>query len=144
MRRAASYQRTFRMRRPIGKRTRRTGRPCAMPEYQLYSYTNTLLAQSLSRVTGVGQVLVAGEQQPAVHVQVDPQALASRGVSLAQVQAALTGASLDSPKGNLESPHQEMPLDTNDQLLDADQFRSVIVAYQNGAAVTVGDIGDVI
>jgi hydrophobe/amphiphile efflux-1 (HAE1) family protein len=116
----------------------------AMPEYQLDTYANTILAQSLSTVPGVGQVLVAGEQQPAVHVQVDPQALASRGISLAQVQTALTSATLDSPKGNLEGPHQEFPLDTNDQLFDANQFRHVIVAYQNGAPVTVNDIGDVI
>jgi hydrophobe/amphiphile efflux-1 (HAE1) family protein len=116
----------------------------AMPEYQLDTYANTILAQSLSTVPGVGQVIVAGEQQPAVHVLVDPQALASRGISLTQVQTALTNATLDSPKGNLEGPHQEFPLDTNDQLFNANQFRHIIVAYQNGAPVTVGDIGDVI
>ncbi|HUN95567.1 MAG TPA: efflux RND transporter permease subunit [Bradyrhizobium sp.] len=116
----------------------------AMPEYQLDTYANTILAQSLSTVPGVGQVVVAGEQQPAVHVQVDPAALAARGISLAQVQTALTDATLDSPKGNLEGPQEELPLDTNDQLFKAGEFRRVIIAYQNGAPVTVGDIGDVI
>jgi hydrophobe/amphiphile efflux-1 (HAE1) family protein len=116
----------------------------AMPEYQLDKYANTILAQSLSTVPGVGQVLVAGEQQPAVHVQVNPQALASRGISLSQVQTAITNATLDNPKGNLEGAHQQFPIQTNDQLFNPRQFRHVIVAYQNGAPVTIGDVGDVI
>jgi hydrophobe/amphiphile efflux-1 (HAE1) family protein len=116
----------------------------AMPEYQLDSYANTVLAQSLSTVPGVGQVSIGGQQQPAVTVQVDPEALSSRGLSLAQIGTALTNATLDAPKGNLEGPQQQFTLDTNDQLLDASQFRSVIVAYQNGAPVTLKDVGDVI
>ena len=116
----------------------------AMPRYQLDTYANTVLAESLSQIPGVGQVLVAGRQQPAVHVQVNPEALASRGISLEQVRTALTNATLDAPKGNLEGPHQQFTLDTNDQLFNARQFRHVIVAYQNGAPVVVGDIGDVI
>jgi hydrophobe/amphiphile efflux-1 (HAE1) family protein len=116
----------------------------AMPRYQLDTYANTVLAESLSQIPGVGQVLVAGRQQPAVHVQVNPEALASRGISLEQVRTALTNATLDAPKGNLEGPHQQFTLDTNDQLLNARQFRHVIVAYKNGAPVVVGDIGDVI
>ncbi len=116
----------------------------AMPEYQLDTYANTVLAQSLSTVPGVGQVLIGGEQQPAVTVQVDPAALASRGISLAQVQTALSNATLDSPKGNMEGAQQQVTLETNDQLTDASQFRNVIVTYQNGAPVTLGDIGDII
>jgi hydrophobe/amphiphile efflux-1 (HAE1) family protein len=116
----------------------------AMPTYQLDSYANTVLAQSLSTVPGVGQVSIGGEQQPAVTVQVDPEALASRGISLAQVQTALSNATLDSPKGNLEGPQQQQTLETNDQLFNASQFRNIIVAYQNGAPVTLKDIGDVI
>ena len=115
-----------------------------MPIYQLDTYANTILAQSLSTVSGVGQVDIAGQQLPAIHVQVDPQALAAHGLSLAQVQSALSAATLDAPKGNLEGPHQQFPLDTNDQLLSADQFGNIILAYQNGAPVTVKDIGDVI
>ncbi len=116
----------------------------AMPEYQLDTYANTILAQSLSTVPGVGQVSIGGEQQPAVTVQVDPEALASRGISLAQVDTALSNATLDAPKGNLEGPQQQLTLDTNDQLVNARQFRNVIVAYQNGAPVTLKDIGNVI
>jgi hydrophobe/amphiphile efflux-1 (HAE1) family protein len=116
----------------------------AIPFYQLDQYANVILGQSLSTVSGVGQVLIAGEQLPAITVQVNPEALAAHGVSLAQVSTALSNETLDQPKGNLEGSHQQFTLQTNDQLFDASQFRKVIVAYRNGAAVTVGDIGDVI
>jgi hydrophobe/amphiphile efflux-1 (HAE1) family protein len=116
----------------------------AMPVYQVDTYANTILGQSLSTVNGVGQVSIGGQQLPAVHVQVDPEALASRGLSFAQIVTALSAATLDAPKGNLEGPHQQFTLDTNDQLLNARQFRNIIVAYQNGAPVTVKDLGGVI
>jgi hydrophobe/amphiphile efflux-1 (HAE1) family protein len=116
----------------------------AMPLYQLDTYANTVLAQSLSTVPGVGQVLIAGQQQPAVTVRVNPEALAAHGISLSQVQTALSGATLESAKGNLEGPHQQFTLDTNDQLFNASQFKNVIIAYQNGAPVKLGDIGDII
>jgi hydrophobe/amphiphile efflux-1 (HAE1) family protein len=116
----------------------------AIPFYQLDQYANVILGQSLSTISGVGQVLIAGEQLPAVTVQVDPDALAAHGISLAQVATALSSETLESAKGNLEGRHQQFTLQTNDQLFDPSQFRKVIVAYQNGAPVTVGDIGDVI
>jgi multidrug efflux pump subunit AcrB len=116
----------------------------AMPVYELDTYANTILAQSLSTVPGVGQVSIGGQQQPAVAVQVDPEALASRGLSLSQISTALSGATLESPKGELEGPQQQFTLNTNDQLLDADQFRDVIVAYQNGAPVRLRDLGTII
>ncbi len=115
-----------------------------MPEYQLDSYANTVLAQSLSTLPGVGQVAIGGEQLPAVTVQVDPQALAARGISLAQIDTALTNATLEAAKGNLEGSKQQFTLDTNDQLLNAEQFRNIIVTYQNGAPVMLKDVGDVI
>ncbi len=116
----------------------------AMPGYQLDTYANTVLAQSLSTVAGVGYVVIAGQQQPAVTVQINPGALASRGLSLAQVQTALASATLDAAKGNLEGPQQQFTLDTNDQLFDASQFRNVIIAYQGGAPVALSDVGNVI
>jgi hydrophobe/amphiphile efflux-1 (HAE1) family protein len=116
----------------------------AMPTFQLDTYANTVLGQSLSTINGVGQVSIGGEQQPAVAVQVDPQALASRGLSLAQIDTALTTATLEAPKGELEGPKQQFTLSTNDQLLDPDQFGDVIVAYQNGAPVKLKDIAVII
>jgi hydrophobe/amphiphile efflux-1 (HAE1) family protein len=116
----------------------------AMPLYRVDDYVYTVLAQKISQVSGVSQVLIAGQQQYAVHVQVNPLALASRGIGLEDVHNALNAASLDEPKGNLEGPHQSFTLDTNDQLFNAKAFRNVIVAYRNGAPVKVKDIGDVI
>jgi hydrophobe/amphiphile efflux-1 (HAE1) family protein len=115
----------------------------AMPLYQLDQYANVMLAEQLSTVNGVGQVIIAGEQQPAVAVEVDPQALASRGISLPQVATALSDATLDAAKGNLQGPNAEYPLQTNDQLFDAAQFKNIIVAYSNGAPVELKDIAKV-
>jgi hydrophobe/amphiphile efflux-1 (HAE1) family protein len=116
----------------------------AMPLYRVDDYVYTVLAQKISQVSGVSQVLIAGQQQYAVHVQVNPLALASRGIGLEDVHNALNAVSLDEPKGNLEGPHQSFTLDTNDQLFNAKAFRNVIVAYRNGAPVKVKDVGDVI
>ncbi|MGO9772770.1 MAG: efflux RND transporter permease subunit [Roseiarcus sp.] len=116
----------------------------AMPLYALDTYANTVLAESLSRLSGVGQVLIAGEQQPAFHVQVNPEALAARGIGLEQVRTALANATLDAAKGNLEGRRQQFTLDANDQFANIDQIRHVILAYQNGAPVEVKDVGDVI
>ncbi len=116
----------------------------ALPITELDQYANTTLAQSLSRVNGVSQVLIAGQQQPAVHVQVDPEALASRGLGLEQVRTALANATVDAPKGNLEGAQQQFTLDTNDQLFHAADFRKVILAYSKGAPVLVKDVGEAI
>ena len=116
----------------------------AMPLYQLDQYANVMLAEQLSTVSGVGQVIIAGEQQPAVHVEVDPQALASRGIGLSQVSTALSDATLDMAKGNLEGQRAQYPLQTNDQLFNAQQFKKVIVAYSNGAPVELKDIAKVV
>ncbi|HVU36313.1 MAG TPA: multidrug efflux RND transporter permease subunit [Opitutaceae bacterium] len=112
-----------------------------LPLYKVDDYANTLLAQKLSTISGVSQVNIAGQQKYAVRVQVDPNALAARGISLEQVRSAITAASTDQPKGNLESAHQALTLDTNDQLFDAAGFNNVIVAYRNGSPVRVKDLG---
>jgi multidrug efflux pump subunit AcrB len=116
----------------------------AVPIYRVDDYAYTILAQKLSTVSGVSEVDIAGQQQYAVHVQVNPLALASRGIGLEDVHTALNDATLDEPKGNLENEHQQVTIDTNDQLFDAQSFRNVIVAYRNGAPVKVSDIGQVI
>ena len=116
----------------------------SMPIYKLDDYAYTILAQKLSTISGVAQVNIAGQQQYAAHVQVNPAALASRGIGLEDVRTALTDATLDEAKGNLEGPQRQMAIDTNDQLFDAQSYRKVIVAYRNGAPVRLGDIGTVI
>ncbi len=116
----------------------------AMPRYKVDDYAYTILAQKLSEVPGVSQVIVAGQQQYAAHVQVNPMALAAKGISLEEVRAALVAASTDQPKGTLEGANQSYTLDTNDQLFNADAFKNVIIAYRNGAPVRVKDVGDAV
>ena len=90
-----------------------------MPLYKVDDYAYTILAQRMSTVPGVSQVDIGGEQKYAVRVQVNPDALAGRGIGLEDVRTALAAASIDDPKGNLENAHQSITLDTNDQLFDA-------------------------
>jgi HAE1 family hydrophobic/amphiphilic exporter-1 len=105
----------------------------AMPIQDIDQYAYNVLAEALSRVDGVSQVNIAGEQIPAVHVQINPDAIASRDISLEAVRTALANATTDLPKGNLEGKSQEYTIGTNDQLFDASAFRHIIAAYRNGA-----------
>ena len=116
----------------------------AYPVQELDQYANILLGQSLSRVSGVGQVVIAGQAEPAVQVRLNPDALAAKGLGFAQVSAALNSQSALEPTGNLEGHRAQFPLDVNQQLTTADQFRKVIVAYSNGAPVELGDIATVV
>jgi HAE1 family hydrophobic/amphiphilic exporter-1 len=116
----------------------------AMPIYKVDDYAFTIIAQKLSTVTGVAQVNIAGQQQYAAHIQVNPAALASRGIGLEDVHTALSAATLDEPKGNLEGVNQQLSIDTNDQLFNAAAYKNVIVAYRNGAPIRLKDVGDII
>jgi hydrophobe/amphiphile efflux-1 (HAE1) family protein len=116
----------------------------ALPIYRVDDYTYTVVAQKLSTISGISEVDIAGQQQYAVHVQVNPLALAARNIGLEDVHTALTTATLDEPKGNLEGERQVYTLDTNDQLFDAQAFSKTIIAYRNGAPVRLEDVGRVI
>src|SRR5215831_10124515 len=115
----------------------------AVPEYRLDDYANTVLAQRLSTVPGVGQVSIFGQKPYAARVQVNPAALAAHGIGLEDVRSALTNATVNLPKGSIEGPHEIVALETNDQLFDATAYGNVIVAYRNGAPVRLKDIGQV-
>ncbi|PWT93135.1 MAG: acriflavine resistance protein B [Proteobacteria bacterium] len=116
----------------------------ALPIYRVDDYAYTILAQKLSTISGISLVDIAGQQQYAVHVQVNPQALAERNIGLEDVHNALAAATLDQAKGNLEGERQVYTLDTNDQLFDAKSFTKTIIAFRNGAPVRVEDVGEVI
>ncbi|HEV8680718.1 MAG TPA: efflux RND transporter permease subunit, partial [Stellaceae bacterium] len=116
----------------------------AMPIYRIDDYAYTIIAQKLATVNGVAESRIFGQKPYAVHVQVNPGALAARGIGLEEIRAAIAQASVNRPKGNLTGAHQTVTLDTNDQIFDAAGFRKVIVAYRNGAPVRLGDIADVI
>ena len=115
-----------------------------LPLYKVDDYAFVILAQKISAVPGVSQVIVAGQQDFAVRVQANPAALASRGISFEDVRAAIANATLNQAKGNLENDNLSVMIDTNDQLFKADAYKDVIVAYKNGAPVKLKDIGDVI
>src|SRR4029077_2153033 len=116
----------------------------ALPVYRIDDYAYTILAQKLATVKGVSESRIFGQKPYAVHVQVNPGALAARGIGLEDIRAALTAATVNRPKGNLEGAHQTVTLDTNDQIFSAEGFRKVIVAYKNGAPIRLGDIADVV
>jgi hydrophobe/amphiphile efflux-1 (HAE1) family protein len=116
----------------------------AMPIYKMDEYAFTILAQKLSTVKGVSQVQIYGQKPYAAHIQVNPGALAARGIGLEDVRNALVASTVNRPKGNLEGLNQAITLDTNDQLFDASSFGNVIVTYRNGAPVRIKDIGDAV
>jgi hydrophobe/amphiphile efflux-1 (HAE1) family protein len=111
---------------------------------QVFDQANTVLAQKIAQVSGVGQVFVGGGQQPAVRVRADPDALAGLGLSLENVRLALANATSNDPKGALSGPQRAHVMSANDQLFNADQFRDVIISYQNGAPVRLGDVATVL
>ncbi|HEX4618011.1 MAG TPA: efflux RND transporter permease subunit, partial [Stellaceae bacterium] len=116
----------------------------ALPIYRVDDYAYTILAQKMSTLKGVSEARIFGQRPYAPHIQVNPGALASRGIGFEDVRNALLTATVDRPKGVLEGAHQTFTLDTNDQLFNADAYRNVIVAYRTGAPVRLRDIGNVV
>ncbi len=112
-----------------------------IPVYRIDDYAYTILAQKLSTVPGVSEARIFGQKPYAVHVQINPEALASRGLGFEDVRNALATTTIDKPKGDLEGAHQTYTLDTNDQLFNAAAYDNVIIAYKNGAPVRVKDVG---
>ncbi|WP_051711401.1 efflux RND transporter permease subunit [Andreprevotia chitinilytica] len=112
-----------------------------LPLPQVNVYADSYIAQQLSRIKGVGLVDLHGEQKPAIRVQIDPGKVATLGLSLEQVRAALGSATANSPKGTLDGPKRSVSVDTTDQLSKAAEYDNLILAYRNGAPVRVRDIG---
>src|SRR6202043_3101813 len=113
----------------------------SLPLTTVDAYAQNILLQKISQISGVGLVGIGGEQQPTVRVQVDPEALAARGINLEDVRTVLGQANVDLPKGTLNSPRQTYTLNTNDQLFKPDEYANLVVAYRNGSPVRVRDIG---
>jgi HAE1 family hydrophobic/amphiphilic exporter-1 len=104
----------------------------------------TKLAQQISQISGVAQVSVGGQQKRAVRIQLDPAKLVAKGLSLEDVRNQLAVATVDSPKGTLDGPTRSYAIYANDQILEAEPWNDVIVAYRNGGALRVRDIGSAI
>ncbi|SUX53717.1 MdtB/MuxB family multidrug efflux RND transporter permease subunit [Chromobacterium vaccinii] len=115
-----------------------------LPLTKLEDMVDTRLAQKLSQVPGVGLVSISGGQRPAVRIQSNPKALAARGLTLEDIRTAVAAANVNQAKGSFDGPTQASTVDGNDQLQSADEYRNVIVAYQNGAPVYVRDVAKVV
>jgi hydrophobic/amphiphilic exporter-1 (mainly G- bacteria), HAE1 family len=115
-----------------------------LPLVQVNKYAETELGQRLSMIDGVAQVNIFGTQKYAVRVQLDPQALSSRGIGLEEVADAINKGNVNIPTGTLYGEKQNATITTNGQLQNAAEFRSLIVAYRNGAPVPLGELGQVI
>jgi multidrug efflux pump len=114
-----------------------------LPLPQVRDLIEVRVAQKLSQISGVGLVSVAGGQRPAVRIQVDPQALAAHHLTLADVRKAVTQSNVNQPKGNLDGPQRSITISVNDQLKDPAEYERLILAYENGAPLRLGDVAQV-
>jgi len=110
---------------------------------QMYDAASTVLAQQLSQLSGVGQVIISGAALPAVRVELNPQALFNYGIGLEDVRSALSSANANAPKGTIELSDERFQIYTNDQATHAADYKPLIVAYRNGRAVLLQDVADV-
>ncbi|MHB1669290.1 efflux RND transporter permease subunit [Thiomonas sp.] len=115
----------------------------SLPLTTLYDLADTRLSQKLSQVSGVGLVTLSGGHKPAVRVTVNAQALAALGLSLDSIRTAITGANVNSPKGSISGSQRSFTIDANDQLQSPEQYRQMIIAYNNGAPVRLGDVATI-
>jgi multidrug efflux pump len=111
---------------------------------EMSDLADTLMAQRLSEVAGVGRVSVQGGIRPAVRIQVDIGRLAAYGIGLEDVRTAIVGANVSGPKGALDGAHQSYTIAANDQLAAAEAYRSLVLAYRNNAPVLLGDVAQVV
>ncbi|MGH9394970.1 MAG: efflux RND transporter permease subunit, partial [Terriglobales bacterium] len=110
---------------------------------QVYDAADSIVAQKIAQIEGVGQVFVYGSSQPAVRVEANLQALNSYGINLEQVRQVLNSANANRPKGMLGAGAHAAEINASDQLFTADAYRPLVVAWRNGAAVRLGDIARV-
>jgi multidrug efflux pump len=111
---------------------------------QMYDAASTIMAQTLSQVTGVGQVVVGGSALPGVRVELNPTVLNKYGIGLEQVRTALNSANANTPKGHFSDGHRMWEVGANDQIFHAVDYKPLIVAYSHGTAVRVSDVADVV
>ena len=116
----------------------------SLPLTEVQNLVDTRLAQKISQVSGVGLVSLSGGQRPAVRIQADTQALASAGIGLDALRSAISAANANSAKGGFDGPTRAYTINANDQLVTADDYRSLIVAWRNGAPVRMTDVARVV
>jgi multidrug efflux pump len=115
-----------------------------MPLSRVEDFADTRLAQRISQVSGVGLVGISGGQKPAVRIQVNPTALSSAGLTMEDIRSAISLSNVNQAKGTFNGSQRAYIIGANDQMLSSDQYRQLIVAYKNGAAIHLSDIADVV
>ncbi|MBS0393417.1 MAG: efflux RND transporter permease subunit, partial [Proteobacteria bacterium] len=115
-----------------------------LPLPTIEDFVDTRLAPKLSEVPGVGLVSIAGGQRPAVRIQINPVALAAAGLTLEDVRSAIGNANVNQAKGSFDGSAQASTIDANDQLRSAEEYRKIVLAYKNGAAIRLTDVGRII
>ncbi len=111
---------------------------------RLEDWVDTRLAGKISQLPGVGMVSIAGGQRPAVRIQINPAALATRKLGLEDVRTAISNNNINMAKGSFDGPERAAVIDANDQILTADDYQKMVVAFVNGAPVRLGDIASVV
>ncbi len=111
---------------------------------QMYDAASSVIAQKLSQINGIGQVIVGGSSLPAVRVELNPHALSENGISLSQVRSALAAANANRPKGMVERQDRRWQIGADDQAGEASLYRSLVLAWVNGAPVRLSDVADVV
>ncbi len=119
-----------------------TSKTLPLPEVE--DLADTRLAQKISQLPGVGLVSISGGQRPAVRVQADTRKLAAYGLNIDDLRTTIGNASVDTPKGNFDGPTRAYTVNANDQLKQADDFRSLVIAYRNGSPVMLSDVAQVV
>jgi multidrug efflux pump len=116
----------------------------SIPLSQVEDLVDTRLAPKISQLAGVGLVSISGGQKPAVRIQANPTALSSYGINLEDLRTAVTQSSVNAAKGNFDGPRQDYQIDANDQLVTSNDYRSVVIAYRNGAPVMLTDVAKIV
>ncbi|HVP81305.1 MAG TPA: MdtB/MuxB family multidrug efflux RND transporter permease subunit [Thermodesulfobacteriota bacterium] len=115
-----------------------------LPLFQVEDLADTRFAQKISQLPGVGLVSISGGQRPAVRVHANPTALASYGLTLEDLRAAISAANVNQAKGSFDGPRQAYNIGANDQLFSSSEFRPLVIAYRNGAPIQLSDVAEAI
>jgi multidrug efflux pump len=115
-----------------------------LPLPQIEDLADTRLAQKIAQLSGVGYVSISGGQRPAVRIQANPTALASKGLTLEDIRTCIATANVNSPKGSFDGPYLSYTIDANDQLLTSHDYKQLIISYNDGAPVRLQDVANVI
>src|SRR4051812_13735264 len=117
-----------------------TSKTLPLPKVQ--NLVDTRVAQKISQLPGVGLVSIGGGQRPAVRIQANPKTLAAYGMSLEDLRTAIANANVNQAKGSFDGPTRASTIDANDQLKSADEYRNLVISYENGRPVRLSDVAD--